>query len=177
MTATTTTTSTDWPIGHRYRPGVTAPALWKWAWQHVGQTPRPVSTRELPGLLRLIGYDVDIEYATSVAAQGTLGRLPHNHRWDADMVCRLIDVLESERRWLPLHPFHRHKLTTTERRQHTQRAVATLETVTQLRQMPVDHLIGLLVDAEPRQARATVATILREQLETSSDANRADSGA
>ena len=148
---TATLKKTTWPVGHRFKAGATPPALWQWAWEQVGEPPRPLFRRELAGFLRLIGY----ELPDDTDAQ---------QLWDESAVCKLMERLEAERRWVPLHPLHVHKLTVTERRQHTDRAIATLQLVRDLQNSPIEELIGLMVDAEPREARATVASILRERL-------------
>jgi hypothetical protein len=130
----------------------------------------PVSTDALVEMLVANEYDVTAELLGQFIQTKQLHIAPPNDAgrwlWDATSICRLLGLLEMQRRWLPRSPIHAHKKSDTVRGLEEARHMghdAQIESMVAPFSYPL--LAALLADSDDKAEREDLYALLMAALQ------------
>lgn len=141
------------------------------AWEAVGLQPRyPLSTIDTFALLKLCGYRIDRPALDYILAKGKISAPEKDandrraYLWTEYDVASLADALYRMRRFEPLHPSHQHRATADELIEAKKEAIAKASAIQSFAQMTVPNLLELMKEAEKKETREMLATVIKMKL-------------
>ena len=155
----------EMPSADPYIRGETAKALIRGAERVAGvKLSWPADTQTVLSLIKLCGYKCDRAWLSYCLRKQYLPFPPKDGGqmlWRLDDVVRLLDVAESMRRWLPLHPSHRGKLLPHELAAAEAAAKERVETLRELAGWSIADLVDGLMRSPDAELRELIGMTLQ----------------